>query len=92
MSTTLLIGACAIERPRKIVVTSRQPIDYRVLCALPVFDHHLSTTMYLTAILLLLTVSSSLASEQDVLEFTDSDFNNRIGEYETSLVMFYAPW
>ncbi|XP_032528964.2 protein disulfide-isomerase A3 [Danaus plexippus] len=32
------------------------------------------------------------ASEEDVLELTDSDFESAIGQHETALVMFYAPW
>lgn len=32
------------------------------------------------------------AKEEDVLEFGDSDFESRITEHETALVMFYAPW
>lgn len=30
--------------------------------------------------------------EEDVLELTDNDFESRLAEYETALVMFYAPW
>ncbi|XP_017782857.1 PREDICTED: protein disulfide-isomerase A3 [Nicrophorus vespilloides] len=33
-----------------------------------------------------------LAGEQDVVDLGDSDFEARINEYETALVMFYAPW
>ncbi|XP_019872530.1 protein disulfide-isomerase A3 [Aethina tumida] len=32
------------------------------------------------------------AKEEDVLELSDSDFDARIAEHETALVMFYAPW
>lgn len=32
------------------------------------------------------------ATEHDVIDLTDSDFSTRIGEHETVLVMFYAPW
>lgn len=28
----------------------------------------------------------------DVVELGDSDFDTRIGSYDTVLVMFYAPW
>lgn len=39
-----------------------------------------------------LTLSAvCFAGEQDVLELGDSDFDS-IGEHETALVMFYAPW
>ncbi|CAG4977504.1 unnamed protein product [Parnassius apollo] len=32
------------------------------------------------------------AAEEDVLELTDSDFSSVISQYDTALVMFYAPW
>lgn len=32
------------------------------------------------------------AREEDVLDLGDSDFESRIAEHETALVMFYAPW
>ncbi|KAJ8923867.1 hypothetical protein NQ315_010449 [Exocentrus adspersus] len=32
------------------------------------------------------------AKEEDVLEFGDDEFDSRIAEHETALVMFYAPW
>jgi len=35
---------------------------------------------------------SCLAGEQDVLELTDSDFESSLAQYDTVLVMFYAPW
>lgn len=28
----------------------------------------------------------------DVLDLSDDDFNTRVAETETTLVMFYAPW
>lgn len=31
------------------------------------------------------------AAEEDVLELTDADFSS-LSEYDTALVMFYAPW
>lgn len=37
-------------------------------------------------------IQLSLAGEEDVLDLTDSDFTTRVGETETTLVMFYAPW
>lgn len=37
-------------------------------------------------------IANSLASESDVLDLGDSDFNTRVAETETTLVMFYAPW
>lgn len=36
--------------------------------------------------------SSLFAAESDVLDLGDSDFNTRVAETETTLVMFYAPW
>lgn len=36
--------------------------------------------------------NACFAKEEDVLEFSDSDFESRIAEHETALVMFYAPW
>lgn len=32
------------------------------------------------------------ASEEDVLDLTDSDFSTIVAEHDTALVMFYAPW
>lgn len=46
----------------------------------------------LNAFAVILLISSSLGAEQDVLEFTDADFSSKIEEYDTVLVMFYAPW
>lgn len=37
-------------------------------------------------------VGFTLAGEADVVELTDNDFNSRLAEFETALVMFYAPW
>lgn len=49
--------------------------------------------MYVVSVsFLLLFVSSCFAGEQDVLELGDSDFSTRVAEYNTLLVMFYAPW
>jgi len=36
--------------------------------------------------------ANSFGSEEDVLDLGDSDFNTRVAETETTLVMFYAPW
>ncbi|KAF7287794.1 hypothetical protein GWI33_003425 [Rhynchophorus ferrugineus] len=41
---------------------------------------------------ILLIATSALGAEEDVLELSDSDFDSRLAEYETALVMFYAPW
>lgn len=43
-------------------------------------------------ILVLAIIAFANGSEDDVLDLTDDDFNTRIGETETVLVMFYAPW
>lgn len=32
------------------------------------------------------------AAEEDVLDLVDSDFASKLGQHETTLVMFYAPW
>lgn len=37
-------------------------------------------------------IANSLGAESDVLDLGDSDFSTRVGETETTLVMFYAPW
>ncbi|XP_054278319.1 protein disulfide-isomerase A3-like [Macrosteles quadrilineatus] len=41
---------------------------------------------------LLSIILFNLVSADSVLDFTDQDFSLRIGEHETVLVMFYAPW
>ena len=41
-------------------------------------------------ILLLSLISLALAS--DVLEFTDDDFDSKIGDHDMILVEFFAPW
>ena len=33
-----------------------------------------------------------LATADDVLELVDSDFDSKLADIETALVMFYAPW
>lgn len=43
-------------------------------------------------IALALFAAGSFAGEADVLDLTDDDFYTRVGETETTLVMFYAPW
>lgn len=49
--------------------------------------------MYLLHILAIsLLFYSCNAKEEDVLEFEDSDFDSKIAEHDTALVMFYAPW
>ncbi|XP_050314144.1 protein disulfide-isomerase A3 [Anthonomus grandis grandis] len=39
-----------------------------------------------------LLASVALAKEEDVLELTDADFDQKLAEHDTALVMFYAPW
>lgn len=39
-----------------------------------------------------LIIYSCSAREEDVLDLGDSDFESKIAEHETALVMFYAPW
>lgn len=47
--------------------------------------------MLIKSVVLVATLfAGSLAS--DVLEIGDDDFNTRVAETETTLVMFYAPW
>ncbi|XP_030748346.1 protein disulfide-isomerase A3 [Sitophilus oryzae] len=41
---------------------------------------------------ILLIATAALASEEDVLELGDNDFDSRLSEIDTALVMFYAPW
>lgn len=41
---------------------------------------------------LALFVAVALSGEADVLDLGDDDFNTRVAETETTLVMFYAPW
>ncbi|XP_020780594.1 protein disulfide-isomerase A3 [Boleophthalmus pectinirostris] len=42
--------------------------------------------------LLLLAALAALSSASDVLEFTDDDFDSRIGDHDLILVEFFAPW
>lgn len=46
----------------------------------------LSKTLFVVVALF----GAALAS--DVLDLSDDDFNTRVAESETTLVMFYAPW
>lgn len=43
-------------------------------------------------LILSLCVALAWSGEADVLDLTDDDFNTRVAETETTLVMFYAPW
>lgn len=42
--------------------------------------------------LLLLAFVAAVARASDVLEFTDDDFESRIGDHDLILVEFFAPW
>lgn len=46
----------------------------------------------LKLVLYLAVIYLSKATEEDVLELTDSDFESAIAQHDTALVMFYAPW
>lgn len=35
---------------------------------------------------------AAVARASDVLEFTDDDFESRIGDHDLILVEFFAPW
>ncbi|KAK7595556.1 hypothetical protein V9T40_013381 [Parthenolecanium corni] len=41
---------------------------------------------------LLICLAGVFADESDVLQLTDDDFDSTLSQFETSLVMFYAPW
>jgi len=43
-------------------------------------------------LLLSLSIFAVNCAESDVLELGDSDFENKLADHETTLVMFYAPW
>lgn len=45
-----------------------------------------------SALLVLSFIANSLCGESDVLDLGDGDFNTRLAESGTVLVMFYAPW
>ena len=42
--------------------------------------------------LLLPLLLLSLASADSVLDLTDADFDSKLADIDTALVMFYAPW
>lgn len=42
--------------------------------------------------LLFLAALAGFSRASDVLEFTDDDFENKIGDHELILVEFFAPW
>ncbi|XP_065165106.1 protein disulfide-isomerase A3 [Atheta coriaria] len=37
-------------------------------------------------------LAATRAGEADVLDLTDADFDSRLAQHDTALVMFYAPW
>lgn len=51
--------------------------------------------MYSRLLILSFLLSSLInvyGSESDVFQLTDDDFESSINEFDTALVMFYAPW
>ena len=46
----------------------------------------------LLSVLLVLSLSLSSISADDVVELGDSDFDSKLADMEAALVMFYAPW
>lgn len=42
--------------------------------------------------LIFLAALAGLSSASDVLEYTDDDFESKIGDHELILVEFFAPW
>ena len=42
--------------------------------------------------LLLISIVFTNVLGEAVIELTDSDFESAVGEHDTVLVMFYAPW
>ncbi|XP_034837673.1 protein disulfide-isomerase A3 [Maniola hyperantus] len=46
----------------------------------------------LKLVLYLAVIYVCKATEEDVLDLTDSDFASAIAQHDTALVMFYAPW
>ena len=43
-------------------------------------------------LLFFLAASLSSISADDVVDLGDSDFDSKLADMETALVMFYAPW
>lgn len=43
-------------------------------------------------LLLTIAIFAANAAESDVLELGDNDFESKLADHETTLVMFYAPW
>ena len=44
------------------------------------------------SLLFLLVAGLSSISADDVVELGDSDFDSKLADMDTALVMFYAPW
>ena len=42
--------------------------------------------------LLVLVLGLAYISADDVVELGDSDFDSKLADMDTALVMFYAPW
>ncbi|CAH1134868.1 unnamed protein product [Ceutorhynchus assimilis] len=47
---------------------------------------------FLKIFAVVLLATCALAKEEDVLDLMDHDFDSRLAEHDTALVMFYAPW
>lgn len=45
-----------------------------------------------TRLLVVLLGLLAAVCADDVLQFGDSDFDQKVGSHDTVLVMFYAPW
>lgn len=43
-------------------------------------------------LMLLAALAGFTQAANDVLEFTDNDFESKIGDHEIILVEFFAPW
>lgn len=53
----------------------------------------LETLVHRTMLKLVFAAFLAVAAQaSDVLEFTDDDFDSRIGDHELILVEFFAPW
>ena len=55
--------------------------------------HALETHKHRTMLKLLFVAFLAIAAQaSDVLDFTDDDFDSRIGNHDMILVEFFAPW
>ena len=51
-----------------------------------------SITQRMKSTLLVLVLGLAYISADDVVELGDSDFDSKLADMDTALVMFYAPW